>query len=67
MIPFAVTRAERMAKGDPRLSVEERYATPAAYVEAVQRAVHDLLRQRLLLQEDANAMLKKADAAPLAK
>ena len=28
MIPFAKTRAERMANGDPRLSLEERYTRP---------------------------------------
>ena len=35
MIPFAKTKAERMANGDPRLSLEERYKTHAGYVEAV--------------------------------
>jgi hypothetical protein len=33
-IPFARTRAERLARGDPRLSPEERYGTQDAYVAA---------------------------------
>ena len=35
MIPFAKTKAERDATGDPRLSLEERYTDHAGYVEAV--------------------------------
>ena len=30
-IPFAKTKAERLASGDPRLSVEERYKTFEKY------------------------------------
>ncbi len=36
---FPRTKAEREKKGDPRLSVQERYASHEAYVEAVKRAV----------------------------
>jgi hypothetical protein len=38
MIPFAATRAERMANGDPRPSLEERYTDHAGYVAAVRKA-----------------------------
>ena len=38
MIPFAVTMAERLANGDPRLSLQERYGTHAGYVAAVTAA-----------------------------
>ena len=38
MIPFAETRAQRMASGDPRLSLEERYENHDGYVEAVKAA-----------------------------
>ncbi|HWM42769.1 MAG TPA: alpha/beta hydrolase domain-containing protein, partial [Burkholderiales bacterium] len=38
MVPFAKTRAQRLASGDPRPSLEERYGTHAGYVEAVKRA-----------------------------
>ena len=37
-IPFAVTKAERLAKGDPRPSLEERYPSHAAYVAKVKAA-----------------------------
>jgi hypothetical protein len=52
-IPFAKTAAERKASGDPRLSLEERYASLAAYVTRVRVAVDDLVSRRLLLREDA--------------
>ena len=33
-LPFARTKAERQARGDPRPSIEERYPSHAAYVAA---------------------------------
>jgi len=60
-IPFAVTRAARLAAGDPRLSLEERYKTHAGYVQAVTTAVQKLVNQRLLLQEDANVYIREAE------
>jgi len=59
-IPFAATKAERIAKGDPRLSVQERYPNKAAYVNRVTRVVNNLVRQRLLLNEDAQPVIDKA-------
>lgn len=38
MVPFAKTRAQRLAAGDPRLSLEERYGTHDGYVAAVKKA-----------------------------
>ena len=38
MIPFAKTRAERIATSDPRLSLEVRYTDHAGYVAAVRKA-----------------------------
>jgi len=38
MVPFAKTKAARLAAGDPRLSLEERYGTHAGYVAAVRKA-----------------------------
>ena len=61
-IEFARTKAERTAKGDPRLSLEERYGSHAAYVAAVVRAAEDLVAKRLLLVEDAQRYLKAAQA-----
>ena len=52
-LAFAATRAERESAGDPRLSVAERHADAADYASK-RRAVTDaLLRDRLLLAEDA--------------
>jgi hypothetical protein len=62
-IPFAKTKAERMASGDPRLSLEERYPDHAAYVRAVTDAVAKLKAERLLLEEDAQAYIAAAQAA----
>ena len=38
MVPFAKTKAQRMANKDPRPSLEERYGTHAGYVAAVKKA-----------------------------
>src|SRR6185369_4202579 len=54
MIPFATTRAERVASGDPRLSLEERYRTHEGYVEAVKKAAAKAVGQGFLLQSDAD-------------
>jgi hypothetical protein len=51
-IPFAKTQAERMAKGDPRLSVAERYASFEHYRQQVLRAMDKLVSGRLMLCED---------------
>ena len=63
MIPFAATRAERMANGDPRLSLEERYRTHEGYVEAVRAAAARAVSERFLLQEDADALIAQAAAS----
>ncbi|MBM4184152.1 MAG: hypothetical protein FJ207_07965 [Gemmatimonadetes bacterium] len=64
-IPFAETRAERMAKGDQRLSLEERYADHAAYVRAVRQAADALVRDRLLLRADADEIVAEAEASSI--
>jgi hypothetical protein len=51
-IPFARTRREREATGDPRPSVEERYASRADYLARVRAAALDLARLGYLLEED---------------
>jgi len=65
MIPFAQTAAERLATGDPRLSIEERYPTHAAYVNAVSRAVDDLVARRLLDADDAQDYKDAAAASTI--
>jgi hypothetical protein len=62
-IPFARTRAERMAVGDPRLSLEERYGNHGGYVAAVRAATVELVAQRFLLPEDAARLISEAEAS----
>jgi Alpha/beta hydrolase domain len=65
-IPFAKTKAERMAAGDPRPSLEERYGSHEAYVAAVRAAAQKLAGDRLLLPEDAERIVRQAaDSAVL--
>ena len=61
-IPFARTRAEREAAGDPRLSIEERYASEANYVARVEAAAKRLVEQRLMLEEDVDRVVARAHA-----
>jgi hypothetical protein len=63
MIPFARTRAERMANGDPRLSLEERYKTHDGYVEAVKAAAAKAVAEKFLLPEDADKLVTQAAAS----
>jgi hypothetical protein len=63
MIPFATTRAERMANNDPRPSLEERYRTHAGYVEAVKAAAAKAVREGFLLQADADKLIADASAS----
>ena len=66
-IPFARTRAERLATGDPRPSLQERYPNHAVYVNRVVRAVNDLVRQRYLLPEDAAVIINRANNSQIGK
>ena len=59
-LPFAVTRAERLEKGDPRPSLEERYGSRARYVKLVALASQRLVEQRLILEEDADRFVEWA-------
>jgi len=55
-IPFEATKAERMAAGDPRPSIEERYHSFAMYSDAVMDAIDDLVKNRFMLCEDTEAV-----------
>ena len=57
--PFARTRTEREARGDPRLSLEERYGSHENYVRQYQEVVQRLVRERLLLPEDADRYMAR--------
>ena len=67
MIPFAKTKAERLASGDPRLSLEERYKDHAGYVAAVQAAANNAVEQGFLLDEDAKQLVLDAGASQVLK
>ena len=60
-VPFAATKAERIATGDPRLSIEERYPSKDVYLAAFKKAADDLVAQRFLLPDDADALVKTAE------
>ena len=45
---------ERLANGDPRLSLQERYGDHQGFVAAMKFAARDLVAERFMLQEDAN-------------
>src|SRR5690606_37803936 len=60
-IPFAPTRAEREQSGDPRLSIEERYAGREDYLARVRADAEHLVADRYLLPEDVDVVV--ADAA----
>ena len=62
-IPFAATKAERLAKGDPRPSLEERYPSHAAYVAKVKTQADALVARRYMLAEDAARIVSEAEAA----
>jgi hypothetical protein len=64
-IPFAATAEERKAKHDPRPSIEERYGTHAKYVERVRATTMKQVRERFLLQDDAEKMIAEAEASSI--
>jgi hypothetical protein len=51
-LPFARTRAERERAGDPRPSIEERYASRVDYLERVRQAATKLVADGYLLEDD---------------
>src|ERR1700730_11192852 len=61
--PFAITKAERLADGDPRPSLQELYGRHAGFVKAVKTAAHELVEERFLLQVDAEAAVSAAEAS----
>jgi hypothetical protein len=64
-VPFAQTAAQRSAAKDPRPSLEERYGTRQKYVDTLNTAAKQLVADRYLLQEDADRLVKAAQAADL--
>ena len=64
-IPFAKTKAERLANNDPRPSLEERYGTLDRYVAIVKRAADEAVRDRFLLPEDAERLVHEAETSDI--
>jgi hypothetical protein len=62
-VPFAATKAERVAAGDPRLSIEERYGNQDGYLCVVRRAANELVQSGFLLREDADRTIAAASDA----
>jgi len=67
VIPFAKTKAERVAGNDPRPSLEERYTDHAGYVAAVRKAAANAVVQKFLLRKDADALISAAEASAVLK
>jgi len=61
-LPFAATRADRLARQDPRPSVEERYSGRDDYLQKIRAAAVELIRGRYLLQEDLDSVVDRAHA-----
>jgi len=62
-IPFPATKAARLASGDPRLSIEERYASHNDYVRRVRHAARELEEHRFLLPDDVQRYIDAAQAS----
>ncbi|HKX29372.1 MAG TPA: alpha/beta hydrolase domain-containing protein [Blastocatellia bacterium] len=66
-IDFYQTKAERLAAGDPRLSIEERYPTHRQYVRKVAAAARCLAQDRFLLDEDVKLYIKDAENSSVSR
>lgn len=60
MIPFALTKAEREASGDPRPSIQERYKGLDEYLGRVEVAAKLSVREGFLLERDVTLAVSKA-------
>ncbi len=63
-LPFPVSRAAREASGDPRQSLPERYGSRAYFVGALRSVADRLVKERLLLPQDADAFVAAGKTAP---
>jgi hypothetical protein len=59
-LPFARTRAERESRGDPRLSIAERYGSREDYLARVREAAKALASERYMLEDDVEPSLSFA-------
>jgi hypothetical protein len=63
-LPFPISRAAREASGDPRQSLPERYGSRAYFVGALRSVADRLVKERLLLPQDADAYVAGGKEAP---
>jgi Alpha/beta hydrolase domain len=61
MIPFAATKEERLKNNDPRLSMAERYPNQGDRAAAIAKATQQLVKDRLILEEDAGLFIAHSD------
>ena len=61
MIPFAATKEERLKNNDPRPSMAERYPNQGDRAAAIAKATRELIRDRLILQEDAGLFIANSN------
>jgi len=61
MIPFAATKEERLKNNDPRLSMAERYPVEGDRAAAIAKATQQLVRDRLVLEEDAGLFIVRSN------
>ena len=59
-LPFAETREERLASGDPRASILERYRDTSEYVHAVEVAARRLVEEGFMIEEDVQRCVNAA-------
>lgn len=60
--PMARTKAERLASGDSRLSIAERYKSRDDYIAKVTAVAKEMVKDRFLLPEDLNDPIDQAVA-----
>jgi len=59
-LPFPLTREDRVDSADPRMSIQERYASKEAYLEKVRSAAEVLVEQREILEFDVERCVDRA-------
>jgi hypothetical protein len=59
-IPFPRTKTEREQRADPRLSIEERYTSRDRYLGLIRTAADGLVRDRFMLEEDIDPVVRRA-------
>jgi hypothetical protein len=60
-IPFPRSVTERQKTGDPRKSIAERYINREDYLDRYRLALDDLIKQRWILKQDGELLLRRAE------